>query len=554
MHLDLFLPLSTDEMEAAEELVLDNADSRCGALLAIETLRASKHWLPWRPDSQSGESEEDCEDPERLVLFDDFKGCVFPVTSDDSRLQLVLGWLRLLGVPWTGDAPSCSEIGQRQRQTDSQLRHGLKLSPDLQQKFSENLDYTLQKQAVINIITQAMPKFSSRHRTTLTAVLLDVKISELDGLDRSDKKAWKAKCKEIKKYIKGVLKEEENRNNLLLWERYAVLEWELGNVSESRGVLDMALTMVGDTVTTATTLETRCMLARMYRTYLELELGLHSGRREEPQQPHDKARLLHLLCALGSGTKLTPFTPGNTPAATQVLKARSGFHHYHQVSLADQEWLAVDAGRDDVCTVHRLGSVALHWTVCYAIFQYLNVGIAAANAVFQQALDHASFTDVCSKLTSKPSDENKPETPAYFCNDHSELALMFYHLYEQLTEAHLRVVQHHVHTTVSPLSVLRVPLYAALDVFPDSSTLLAMAVAMEGGGCVAGQLRRRMVNVAKKAQTPLAWVLVVEAELRRISRLHQHMDTLGSMIPGAGKSWLFTTQNLNLTDEKSMLV
>lgn len=62
-----------DEEEDDEE-VKDRSLPRQAIWLAIESSREAAHWLPWRPDKSKGQSEEDCDDPDRQV---NHQLCVF---------------------------------------------------------------------------------------------------------------------------------------------------------------------------------------------------------------------------------------------------------------------------------------------------------------------------------------------------------------------------------------------------------------------------------------------------------------------------------------------
>jgi hypothetical protein len=65
---------------------------------AIEGWRDQHHWEPWRPQLDAGETETDCDDPDRLVVFDDLDGFLFPVVDSETQLELVLRFLEQLGV------------------------------------------------------------------------------------------------------------------------------------------------------------------------------------------------------------------------------------------------------------------------------------------------------------------------------------------------------------------------------------------------------------------------------------------------------------------------
>lgn len=56
-----------DEEEDDEE-VKDRSQPRPSIWLDVESSREAAHWLPWRPDKSKGQSEEDCDDPDRQVI------------------------------------------------------------------------------------------------------------------------------------------------------------------------------------------------------------------------------------------------------------------------------------------------------------------------------------------------------------------------------------------------------------------------------------------------------------------------------------------------------
>lgn len=57
-----------DEEEDDEE-VKDRSQPRPIIWLDVESSREAAHWLPWRPDKSKGQSEEDCDDPDRQVVI-----------------------------------------------------------------------------------------------------------------------------------------------------------------------------------------------------------------------------------------------------------------------------------------------------------------------------------------------------------------------------------------------------------------------------------------------------------------------------------------------------
>lgn len=58
-----------EDDEEEDEEVKDSSQPRHTIWLDVESSREAAHWLPWRPDKAKGQSEEDCEDPDRQVLL-----------------------------------------------------------------------------------------------------------------------------------------------------------------------------------------------------------------------------------------------------------------------------------------------------------------------------------------------------------------------------------------------------------------------------------------------------------------------------------------------------
>lgn len=55
-----------DEYDDEDE-IKDKTQPRWRIWLDVESWREANHWLPWRPDKAKGQSEEECEDPDRQV-------------------------------------------------------------------------------------------------------------------------------------------------------------------------------------------------------------------------------------------------------------------------------------------------------------------------------------------------------------------------------------------------------------------------------------------------------------------------------------------------------
>uniref|UniRef100_A0A8C1WGI8 NRDE-2, necessary for RNA interference, domain containing n=1 Tax=Cyprinus carpio TaxID=7962 RepID=A0A8C1WGI8_CYPCA len=88
-----------DDEEQDDSEIKDETWPKWKIWLDVEASREANHWFPWRPDKTKGQSEEDCEDPDRQVLFDDIGPSMIRVDRPDLQLQLILSFLQFLGLP-----------------------------------------------------------------------------------------------------------------------------------------------------------------------------------------------------------------------------------------------------------------------------------------------------------------------------------------------------------------------------------------------------------------------------------------------------------------------
>lgn len=90
--------LSTVKTDAEQEEILQQDSALWNTWLKIERLCQGAHWLPWRPDTTKEETEDDCEDLDRMVLFEDVAPVLFRLRLSASCSRLVTQFLQLLGL------------------------------------------------------------------------------------------------------------------------------------------------------------------------------------------------------------------------------------------------------------------------------------------------------------------------------------------------------------------------------------------------------------------------------------------------------------------------
>ena len=478
-----------EEDEAIEEALLQGGSGdQCQTWLSMEASREHRHWLAWR-----GASLDDCEDPERVVLFDDLEKFLFTVDTASQRFQLLCAFLQFLGVPTQHlslanrlrphDAALLQSPEQLYSQADSTMLgmhgRGKQFATSHQQEFTGQHDF------VCNTVSQCLPVLSTEQQTVLTLMLIHYQQRKLEKLSDSIKVS-KALIKEIKKSVKGLLKEKHNRNNLWAWGAYAQVLWQAGDHSESRQVLQMALTM------TQGNMRSSLAACNLCSAYARQELEMHT--------PEGKARALYVLCCLADGEKPGKIEKVGMVAPTRVVRCRHSFQQDFQAML--EEALREDC---DIVVLPYLGNRLQHWAACYAHFQYATVGLDGASHVYECLLQD---------LQAQTSTNSE------------------YHscMQELVRKDYIKLLQWHMAGTPSPLRVLRGPLLQALNYLPEDAHLLQLFVDIETCSSIAGRLRRYF---HKAQHSTVTWLFAVLGEHRRIHRLTQHQMQLLQHLPSA---------------------
>ncbi len=88
--------------------------------LRTEAARSARDWQPLRPqpasdapctDRDTDAAAQPPHDPQRVVLLEDIRDCIFPIEDPELRYSLVLGLLTLLGVPLAAAAAATTLAG-----------------------------------------------------------------------------------------------------------------------------------------------------------------------------------------------------------------------------------------------------------------------------------------------------------------------------------------------------------------------------------------------------------------------------------------------------------
>ncbi|KAJ8341255.1 hypothetical protein SKAU_G00335460 [Synaphobranchus kaupii] len=480
-----------DEEDSSE--VKDKTRPKWRIWLDVEASRESNNWLPWRPDKSKGQTEEDCEDPDRQVLFDDIGPSMIRLSGPGIRFQLVCSFLHFLGLPgesgyrgpsWSSllDDTSLLEQGPDAERllTSGQLRDaGVSPVGHMTTLGGARRQTGLCKpgeEFVHHVLQQISPLCSQQEKALLSLYWIQYeKLKVMKCVQSTNKKRLRSQGKRSKKLAKRLLKEEENRNNLALWREYAHLEWLLGNLEEARKVFDTAMALGMARGLRDPALCHLCLL------YAQLEVEEARGA-----SPCTSSPAVHALTKLAEGGAYSPFTGQVLPVA--ILKARKCYEQAFQTAL-DRRAGSTHAGK---------GSRVAELAGCFALFQYLTMGVEAADKVFGQALERLEASlDPEGEATSDPSAWGPP----------SEL--------ETLSLMQSLLLQHHTNTSVYPLRRLRETLTAALSRFPANPRLWQLYLQTEKRYHSAGRARRFFHAVTKSSQSVVPRLFAICAEQKR---------------------------------------
>ncbi|KAM3918405.1 nuclear exosome regulator NRDE2 [Leptodactylus fuscus] len=470
-----------EDDEADEEIdIKDKNRPRSEIWLNIECAREAKHWIPWRPDPTKKQNEEDCDDPERQVLFDDIGPSMFKISSAELKFQLVLSFLQFLGVPCYSALPPTSlylSLDNASMFDHTPFYERLLTSYDLplsgvstvghldtMSRSRKQIGHCKDGECFIQDVFQsAMSFFTVEEKMKLSVFWLQYEITKVvQCLQEKNKKKLKSQGKRSKRLAKGLLKETMNRNSLALWKEYALLEWLLGNTEEARKVFDAAIGLAGSQGLKDQALRSLCLLY----AELEAETGAQAG--------HEAGfRAVHILTSLAESTTYVPYK-GPVPAVS-LLKARKVYEH----ALEDSLKLSADSS---LVTI----------TGCLALFQYLTAGIDSAIAVFSQVSD--SMT---------PSGRKRQEA---HCSG-SPL--------QEVIMMHTNLLKYHMKLSVYPRAPLREALMAALRLYPNNITLWKSYIQSESKSHNSNKTRRFIDCVRRTTDSLEPYLFAIHAEERR---------------------------------------
>lgn len=360
------------ELVELEEVVLSSQLPLHELWLRTEKLRESCHFIPFT-------EENECEDPQRIVFPEDVAELIHPITMPENTFRLIVTILTLLKVPllpcrhstmkglgldyvpWALDSiePLLPiffplypvDLTNKNLVFDNRMCMGpqyLNVLPGQE----EYLDF------VLTIMKNCFDclKEDDKIATTLWWLRFQKLLVVLDKQNRF--KMPQNYSKKIKNNIKKLLKEEENRNNVIFYVEYALIEFELGNTSSSLNIIKTALSLGSNTMILATNTDqkqtNRCYL---YRSLLEVYLSFKNDL-----ETNKELGLKHLIAYVLE--KNEPIEKITDDIITQCkLKLK-------HITL---QLMQKDMGKIPVVN-HFLPNFFTDWIICHGWFLFLTQG------------------------------------------------------------------------------------------------------------------------------------------------------------------------------------
>lgn len=444
--------------------------------LALEVSREQRHWLPWEQDP------EDCEDPERMVPLEELSSHLFTLDSVEDKFYLILEFLRFLGVPETEDS-RCKGLQSPRSPTsfrplvietlyDANLfgNHLCKKNNASNILSFEAVGPSITKPAcddyyqfLCRAVQQAMTVFDHQYRKHLT--LLQIKLLSTHfqvKAQKENKATLKTLAKELKKQIKSVLKTEEFRMCLPVYQEYGRMEEALGHVLEAENIYATALaigTMSGKALEPAS--EDFQAVMDLYISYIHLQLDSEV----ESCTGHHSNNILQSLCLLVNEGKFSapdgsPATGGNLLKAKRKLLQMQAHHGLQSTAIGSDKTLQEN---EKVLGIKLVTFLAL--------IQLLTIGFRPACLIFESTIEKVSNTvphtldDISLPAETKMDTKNKKYNKSL--DEKVKVLECLYEDYLWLIESSRRLGHLVKDGKMSPMS-LRSVLGAAIKVAPEN--------------------------------------------------------------------------------------
>jgi hypothetical protein len=450
-----------DDDDEQDLLDIVNEKSVYVQWLKEEERRSASQFLPCRTNQI--EVIESC--PDRIILWEDISDSLFSITTAKVQRELIFILLEIAGVSiYYSQKTIHDPLVHESMMNKDDSKHLLSLfTTKREDKFEFWKPQAVLKQnslisLIRNVFQQAINIYSNDVILCMSYLDFEMQIDLANA----------------KLVAKQLLR--ENRENLLLWNQYALLEKKCNQIGICRKVYDSTLTsMSADTPSNI-----QCLL---YRCYAEIELSNNNIQ-----------RAIHILCC-AIEHNYQQFDDGVSTSTARILKTKQ---------LFDSQYNTIKQDHSKIIT-HT------EFIMLYTLFEYLTTNGSVSNStiVFQQILfsnlwPHEKYYHHVFTEESKLNLGTVHEQYLWL------LYLKFLHVHVPL----LYSIDRHKYEIVSRRQ-MRTTLAKFLERFPAHPLGLNIYIEMEQQSHISSYRSRFMDHMLTVAPSPITFLFAVYAELLR---------------------------------------
>ena len=432
-----------------------------------------------------GQTEDDCEDPERLVVFDDVSPVVYTVPVN-LHFQLLNLFLLLCGVN-LARSKVLPMVGKSLCDNCIFNNGNLPELIDLSAKGNCEVVSESLNNFVIVILDHVIKELEGESKTTFTLIMIEF---QLLMITRGKHELSKSEKKELKKVVKNLLKEEHNRSNLVIWSAYVTVERLIGRPGEAESILETALTIHSGKDISICNEETVGLLS-LYRIHCETMLKFQIcdidkfWERQECSSKAVKQKVIQILCCAIEGKKYNS-SKLETVSSTSQLKIRTRLKKLIEETCASCDKLPVS---DENVIRYTKYLYFLELCVCSGLLEYCSRGLDSSLSVYQWARSLSQGSQLGANL--------------------------------DLFKAELKLLLYHMACISTPLTILRNTLDTAMSQHPNESCFLKLFVDVENRSRIAGRMQRYFDKMTRNLMSPVPACVAIWSQLVYLERIKQ---------------------------------
>ncbi|GIY94079.1 nuclear exosome regulator NRDE2, partial [Caerostris extrusa] len=326
--------VTQSDLSNTEEDILYQKYPEWKTWLKFERLRESHHWLPWRPNPEYDQTEDDIDDIDRTISFDDISKFIFRVSNEEHKFLLLHNFLTFLG--FNPHLFGCYNHSAKEMNCQITIVNFDILSKKLNDSLFNEQDSnpflfktTVWNAEHVNFMKMCFfkqkEKFSFRYKVLFLHLWLKYlqKVALECNIDAENMGS-------VQKFVKNILKEPENRNCLLLWFEYIKIESCCASKKKAKKTTE---TLFSSSISAV---NGGCMpmkeLWYFVRSYIDFSLNIQESCVSD-NELFSPSEIIWLLIHIGCKEKYVPYS-NELIKPTQILKAVSGFKSFLNEELS----------------------------------------------------------------------------------------------------------------------------------------------------------------------------------------------------------------------------